>query len=460
MLVEFSVNNFLSFSTIKTAEKKSTKYNSFTMKPGKVRLHPEHVYQNTRQNLLRFSAIYGANASGKSNLIKALDFFKRMTIKGKCPIGSIEKYCKLNKDNKNIPSFFECKLLIDDELYSYGFEVILSKGIIQSEWLKRISKNTTTCLFYKEDENDDYHFSSILNNNSALEVYQQGIKGSNSLFLYEMNNNKLGFYQNNPELVIIQSVFNWIKYKLEIISPSVPAGDTSFLLNSTSLNQVADLLNAFGTGVVSIEKVPEDPEKIFDTMPIGLKRIILKHIESFTTRINQTLNTNTSFEKWTSLIRNKKDIICFEVDKDLIPKAYSIQFKHKNNNSDIPFRISEESDGTIRLFELIEILLSIKGKTYIVDELNRCLHPCLTYEFIQKFFEYAKINTKTQLIVTTHETSLLDFNLLRRDEIWFVDKNGMGNSLINHLEDYNTRFDLKIDKAYLEGQFGGIPSFS
>lgn len=455
MLVEFNVYNFLSFSNLE-----STEYQTFSMKPAKVRLHPEHVYHNRNQNLLKFAAIYGSNASGKSNLVKALDFFKKTTIKGKCPVGSIEKYCKLNQENINKPSCFECKLLIDNELYSYGFEIILSKGILQTEWLKHFSKNNTSYLFYKENENADYHFSSIFRNNSALKVYQQGIKGSNTLFLYEMNNNKQGFYQINPEFVIMQSVYNWIKYQLEIVSPSSPAGTSTFLLNSTSLNQVADLLNAFGTGVVSIVKVPEDPEKIFDNMPMVLKRTLIKHIESFTARINQTTETHNTLEKWTSLIRNKTDIICFEIDRDLMPKAYSIQFKHQNISSNIPFKISEESDGTIRLFELLEILLSRKDKTYIVDELDRCFHPCLSYEFIKRFFEYKKNNSKTQLIVTTHESRLLDFNLLRRDEIWFVNKENSGDSKIHSLEDFNPRFDLKIDKAYMDGQFGGIPLFA
>lgn len=124
------------------------------------------------------------------------------------------------------------------------------------------------------------------------------------------------------------------------------------------------------------------------------------------------------------------------------------------------FKISEESDGTIRLFELLEILLSRKDKTYIVDELDRCFHPCLSYEFIKRFFEYKKNNSKTQLIVTTHESRLLDFNLLRRDEIWFVNKENSGDSKIHSLEDFNPRFDLKIDKAYMDGQFGGIPLFA
>jgi AAA15 family ATPase/GTPase len=123
------------------------------------------------------------------------------------------------------------------------------------------------------------------------------------------------------------------------------------------------------------------------------------------------------------------------------------------------FSIVEESDGTIRLLDLLEILLAGDGKTYIVDELDRCLHPSLTYKFVDTFLEEAA-KKNIQLIVTTHESRLMDFDLLRRDEIWFVDKKKNGETDIYSLEEYNERFDKKIDKAYLEGRYGGVPVFS
>lgn len=100
-----------------------------------------------------------------------------------------------------------------------------------------------------------------------------------------------------------------------------------------------------------------------------------------------------------------------------------------------------------------------KEKTYVIDELDRCLHPSLTYKFVDTFLQLAE-KRAVQLIVTTHESRLLDFDLLRRDEIWFVNKRKSGESDIYSLEEYNTRFDQKIDKAYLEGRYGGGPIFS
>ena len=95
-------------------------------------------------------------------------------------------------------------------------------------------------------------------------------------------------------------------------------------------------------------------------------------------------------------------------------------------------------------------------KTYVIDEINRCLHPQVTYRYISEYLDSLE-NSKTQLIVTTHESHLMDLNLLRRDEIWFVDKNDAGESHLYSLEEYNTRFDQRVRRAYLEGRYGADP---
>lgn len=457
MLIRFNVKNFLSFYEREDSESHKVVSHEFSMIPGKVRLNPEHIYQNKKQNLLRLSTIYGANASGKSNLVKAMAFFQKMSIIGKCPLGATEKYSKISSDNKSKPSYFEAEILINDEIYSYGFEVVLSTGVVVSEWLAKLSNENTAYLFYKNGKDDEYHFDNVLRNNQVLEVYQQGIMGSNVLFLAEMNKDKQAVYSKYPAIEILKNVYNWIEDNLEIVFPTTPVNDVSYLINTTTLQKVAEILNAFGTGIVSVEEIKEEPDKILDSLPIKIRRELIQQIEN----ISQNKEKNPNFKyHWNALLRNRNDILGIEIDSkhDSI-KAYSLQFEHKNIDTGIHFKISEESDGTARLFELVEILLSKKNKTYIVDELDRCMHPSLTYKFIEKFFEYTQ-NKMVQLIVTTHESRLMDFKLLRRDEIWFVDKDNSGNSNIYSLEEYNTRFDQKVDKAYLEGRYGGIPLFT
>ena len=155
---------------------------------------------------------------------------------------------------------------------------------------------------------------------------------------------------------------------------------------------------------------------------------------------------------------NSTDLNSTEVPRRRgILKCQTIEFSH--GEKDVLFRLSEESDGTVRVLDLLEILLAGEGKTYVIDELDRCLHPSLTYKFVETFLQVAE-ERNIQLIVTTHESRLLDFELLRRDEIWFVNKNKSGKSDVYSLEEYNARFDQKIDKAYLEGRYGGVPIFS
>ena len=130
----------------------------------------------------------------------------------------------------------------------------------------------------------------------------------------------------------------------------------------------------------------------------------------------------------------------------------SLKFLHKDNNNS--FGTYEESDGTIRILELIDILLT-NDKLFLIDELDSSLHPLLVSGLLKIFL---KSKTTNQLIITTHELKTLDFDLVRRDEIWFAEKNEKGESKIFSLEEFKdiARFDRKIDKAYLEGRFGAI----
>ncbi|MBR3917797.1 MAG: AAA family ATPase, partial [Clostridia bacterium] len=152
---------------------------------------------------------------------------------------------------------------------------------------------------------------------------------------------------------------------------------------------------------------------------------------------------------------NKKEMFFLWAEEDGV-KSGVLKFRHSDSNS---FDFGEESDGTQRLWELLEVLLTDEEKIFFIDEIDRCMHPSLTYKFVKNFFELTE-NKNVQLVVTTHESRLLDFDLLRRDEIWFVEKQKNGDSEIYSLEDYNERFDRKIDKAYLEGRYGGVPVFT
>lgn len=445
MLIRFNVKNFLSFDSEDRATH-DTSSQEFSMIPGKVRSKEDHILKTDKQNLLKFAAIYGANAAGKSNLIKAMAFYRDCALIGAFPMQASDMYCKNDSSNKDKPSYFEAEFTIDDEVFAYGFEVILSTGVFVSEWLCKLSPTKEEYLFKKEDAQHKYIFGGPLEKNEMLKVLVSSFAGSNGLFLNFINRTMAGFYKTNPKAEVLRSAFNWIVRNLDINFPANPLSTSSFLANEEALCQASKLLKAFGTGIEDVKSVQVPLEKVAPFIPPHWLQDMEKQMELSNTPKNDIF------------IRDRNEIFVVKMERGNKDKAYSIQFKHNFQNATL-FKMAEESDGTARLFDLLEILLSKSSKTYVIDELDRCLHPCLSYQFVKAFFEYSR-NRNVQLIVTTHESRLMDFDLLRRDEIWFVDKDQSGASNIYSLEEYNERFDKKIDKAYLEGRYGGVPLFT
>ncbi|WP_077612592.1 AAA family ATPase [Clostridium sp. Marseille-P2415] len=157
-------------------------------------------------------------------------------------------------------------------------------------------------------------------------------------------------------------------------------------------------------------------------------------------------------------MRSNHSFFNLEFQKGKEPKVTTIKLKH--GKSFYSYKFKEESDGTRRLFELLDMLLN-KGnnKVYVIDEMERSLHPKLTSKFIE-LFDKLHCDQKMQLIFTTHESSIMDQELFRRDEIWFVERDKDNSSHIYSLDKFKERYDKKLSKAYLEGRYGAIPVFT
>ncbi len=454
MLIRFNVKNFLSFS-----ERDNGKSQEFSMIAGKVRSKKEHVYDNDKLKLLKFAAVYGANASGKSNLVKAIDFMRDVVLSG-LPKGHTDKFCKINPDNKEKESYFEIEIMIGEKYYAYGFQVVLSRGKIISEWLVELTPNNMDgkLIFSRDVENGKYSFSKEFESKpfiKNLHVYAKDVKNDSSvLFLNLMNHNKKDFYNEFKDAVILKEVYLWVRDSLDINYPNAPISDYSYMSNTENIEEVCRIISAFGTGITNFKLVDVPFEKVINSLPrIYIDKLIVDLEDK-----KVKLKNDENLKSIGITMRSNIDFFTLEIDKEsLTPLCKTIQFSHENK--DVLFNLGEESDGTIRILDLLEILISESEKTYVIDELDRCLHPSLTYKFVETFLQLAS-EKNIQLIVTTHESRLMDFNLLRRDEIWFVDKKKSGESDIYSLEEYNARFDKKIDKAYLEGRYGGVPIFS
>lgn len=135
-----------------------------------------------------------------------------------------------------------------------------------------------------------------------------------------------------------------------------------------------------------------------------------------------------------------------------------ILFEH-NDVKDVLFSLGDESDGTQRLLDLLSVVLCKEKNTlFVIDEIDRCLHPQLTVYFVKKFLNFAK-KKNIQLLISTHESHLLDLDILRQDEIFLVEKRNDGSSELYPFDRFKERFDKKIEKPYLEGRYGGSPIF-
>ena len=206
MLIRFNVKNFLSFF-----ENESGQSEEFSMIAGKVRSKREHIYDNDKIKLLKFAAVYGANASGKSNLVKALNFMKKTIVDG-LPKGHTDMYCKTDRANKEKKSYFELEIMLDDKYYAYGFEVILSQSKFVSEWLVELkSDGSEKNIFTRDIENGETEFSSELKRDKKsyekLKNYAEDIQeDSEVLLLSIMNKNKKTLYEKYNNLKVFRNV--------------------------------------------------------------------------------------------------------------------------------------------------------------------------------------------------------------------------------------------------------------
>lgn len=455
MLIRFNVKNFMAF-----ASRDDGNSEEFSMLAGRVRGKKDHIYSNGKVKVLKFAAIYGANASGKSSLVKALRFMRQVVV-NKLPDGYSELYCKIKPENVALPTYFEVEVMIHQKIYAYGFEIVLSKGEIVSEWLVELGEKMEKTIFSRDVQNSQFILSPTLQKNkfaSRLEIYADDITHNRSvLFLSVMNENKEKLYETSgaENISIFRDIFVWFQKDLDITGPNQPITDYHAISQTETIHEVCNILSAFGTGITNYKILDVSLEQATANMPSMVKLELLGRLEKIQVELRRRKQRGTA----SIVVRSNAEfyIITIENGGDGVIRCQTIEFAH--GNDEVLFKLQEESDGTVRLLDLLEILLVNKDKVYVIDELDRCLHPSLTYHFVKNFLQLAA-KRNVQLIVTTHESRLLDFDLLRRDEIWFIDKKIKGNANIYSLEEYNTRFDQKIDKAYLDGRYGGVPIFS
>ena len=398
MLLEFTVGNFLSFKDKKT----------FSLEAAGISEHKENVVKEGKYKVLRSAVIYGANSSGKSNFIKALDFMVE-TIKNSSKLNSTDKLnvkpFLLNIDTEKKPSFFEI-LFIDNEIrYRFGFE--LDNDKIHSEWLYILEKESKKEVCYFVRNSNGIGIKNVFNEALGLELKTR----DNGLFLAVADQ----FNITSAKNVMLKITLLYIRSGIE---------------HSNSI---------FATNMMC------DNQKDRETLNSFLRKLDLG-FEDFNLESIDGLTFSSKVKTLHNIYNNTGAVI-----------------------SSVEFKLTEqESSGTNKIFDLSGfVLLSIKlGLVLVIDELDSKLHPILTQEII-KLFNNPETNLyNAQLIFTTHDTNLLGANLFRRDQIWFTKKDEFEATDMYSLlefkdEDGKTiRKDRSFEADYIRGRYGAIPYIS
>lgn len=439
MLVQFKVRNFLSFENEEV----------FDLTAGKGRNFNERISKEDKHKILKFSALFGANGSGKSNFVKAVSFSRNYIVKGNNR-ATVQKFFKLNSNCKDLPTKFEYKIMLNGKTFSYGFEIILSKNEIIKEWLIFNSKGNELIFEHKRSENRFIlgKFFKDSNLKERLKLYAESLdSGNNMLFLSTISKYN-NLFSDFDEAVLLKSVYNWFSYKLKIKYPDRFITDYTYFMSEKNLESVLGFFRDFDLSISSYKFINCPKEHIAMKLP---KEIF----DDFMSALEKDLFENSNDEDNTVMFGLEDDFYIAKILNEQIVFE-TIQFYHEN--TDVPFSISEESDGTKKILKLLEILFQDEDDiVYVVDEIDRCLHPLLTYNFISAFLKKAEVKN-CQLIVTTHESLLLDFNLLRKDEVRLVSKIN-GGSVIESIGDTQIRSDKKLIKNYLFGD-KGVPNIN
>ena len=439
MLIRFNVSNFMSFKEV-------TEFNMLSSKGNGYKQHLTHL-QTTKSgiNVLKAAAIYGANASGKSNLVNAIEYLKNIvTGEGIDILVPLSKRFRLDDNYKTKPTTFRIEFVYRDIHFDYALEI--EKGKIKEEWLYEIvsvEKEKETLLFERKNNKvtlGDYFTKSKIDV-SYIEKFLSKELTEKQCVLNAMYDRIDG----DEKIDTIYKAFE----DLFIVTPQTYNSNYPFSLmsNDHSKEFTENILKNSNTGIEKLDVQVVEADKFFNYDDDDFKQSIIDKLEN---KLSDEKEKNKIVFFYT---RNEY----YTIDK-IDGKYFVSILKTKHFNSNNLFEFNEESDGTNRLFELIPAFdgLTREGNmVYIIDELERSLHPILAKELLQLFVNNSHLNS--QLIFTTHETHLLDLELFRQDEIWFTEKKADGSSSFYPLSDYKPREDKNIRSGYLEGRYGGIP---
>jgi uncharacterized protein len=417
MLIEFSVTNYRSILERQTLNMTASTYFK--------ELESLNTFESGEDvgvpRLLRSTALYGPNASGKSTLIEALQFVQDQVLDSQKESQAGDEIdvtpFKLTAQSRVADSEFQVTFVEQGVRYEYGFcckserfteEWLIAYPVGRAQkWLHR--------AFDSESGKDVYKFSPSFRGGRQRQTWAAQTR-PNALFL------STAIQLNNEQL---KPVFDWFKLRLRVIN-SVEGLSPGYTLRRCGIDEdrkrVVDFMNSADLSIADIQlkETLFSPDQLPEEMPEALKAEISNN--------------------WTGR------------------KLVKPSFFHKDVDTQetVEFHESEESGGTRALFALAGPWLDVieNERVLVVDELDTSLHPLLVHHLVKRLHH---AGTKAQLIFTTHDTTLLSQKLLRRDQVWFMEKNAKSATRLYPLSDFSPRENEAVERGYLNGRYGGIP---
>lgn len=441
MIIRFSVENWMSFRN----------ETSFSMIASRETQHDERVpkLKKYRTRVLPIAAIYGGNASGKTNFFQALNFAKKLVVGG-TPTDSpiLREPFRLDDDALEQPSYFMFELLIDEIIYEFSFAVT-DKRVVE-EKLVQIKSSSERIIYNRQG--DEPNFDASISEDDFVKFVFKGTR-DNQLFL--TNSISQQIEKASPQGEIFRKIYNWFRDNLVLVAPDSRFREFENFLDEghflhASMNEILPQLDT-GISRLGRQDIPFEAIPLTEVVRTKIQKD-MKEGESVTIRLVKGESGKANADEHYVITRKNNEWVAKKL----------VTYHKKLDGTETMFEIKQESDGSQRIINLLPVFLEASAdsskKVFIVDEVNRSLHSLLTKKLIEGYLTACSEQSRSQLLMTTHDVLLMDQQLLRRDEMWVAERDESGISSLIAFSDYkDIRSDKDIRKSYLQGRLGGIP---
>lgn len=434
MLVRFDFENFKSYRV-----ENCISLVSYT----KLRTFPAHEKRINSLSILKYSGIYGNNASGKSTILEAMKLYRGIVCHQVSKISDFSF-----KGYEHMPTKLSAVFNIDKEIYQYSFSILKTKNkelVIKDEMITVIGSGPrrSKIIYSKKSGIDKSYIEK--ENEALIDFIYEGYKSTNrisnieTLFLsYATKDDKL--VKNSRLSGELSKIYNYIKNNIVVIG----ANTTNLnFINREFVEVINKYITQFDKGLERVELVDLDEKEYKDLIPVPIRDDVYKQLNQHAGR-GAIINCNNQTFVFVSKNSNGTFSFC------------KLMSKHKY--IDDMFDFSEESEGTKKFITLMSYFAAQKkGVTFFIDELERSMHPDAC-KYLFSFFENECKNTDSQFIFTSHNERFIKENL-RRDEIYFVDKDMYGGSIVYPQTDFRSVNSTNIAKKFLNGEYKKVSNY-